>query len=106
MPVPAVRLKIRVRLPDGSRAYVDPVLPPNTKLKPHYALIAGKPEYHPEGVYHLRYVKAGRRVWEAVGSDPQQALAAKLQLEHRLQAIALGLARPTRLSLGRATKPT
>jgi integrase/recombinase XerD len=101
MPVPAVRQKIRVRLPDGSRAYVDPVLSPNAKLKPHYALVTGKPEHHPEGVYHLRegvyhlrYVKGGRRVWEAVGSDPQQALTAKSQVEHKLQAIALGVAAP------------
>ena len=27
----------------------------------------GKPEHHPEGVYNLRYVKAGKRVWDAVG---------------------------------------
>jgi hypothetical protein len=70
MPVPIVRLKIRVRLSNGKRAYVDPVLSPNGKLKPLYALVDGKPEYHPEGVYHLRYVNGGKRVWDAVGNDP------------------------------------
>jgi hypothetical protein len=75
MPVPAVRLKIRVRLSNGSRIYVDPVFSSNGKLKPLCAVVQGKPEYHPEGVYNLRYVKAGKRVWDAVGADPQLALA-------------------------------
>jgi hypothetical protein len=67
MPVPAVRLKIRVRLSNGSRAYVDPVYSSNGKLKPLYAVVNGKPEHHPEGIYNLWYVKAGKRVWDAVG---------------------------------------
>jgi hypothetical protein len=54
MPVPAVRLKIRVRLPSGSRAYVDPVFSPNGKLQPLYAVVDGNPEHHPEGIYNLR----------------------------------------------------
>jgi hypothetical protein len=74
MPVPAVRLKIRVRLASGSRAYVDPVFSPNGKLKPLYAVVDGKPEHHPEGIYNLRYLKAGKRVWHAVGTDAQLAL--------------------------------
>ena len=52
MPVPAVRLKIRVRLSNGSRAYVDPVYSSDGKLKPLYAVVNGKPEHHPEGVYN------------------------------------------------------
>ena len=91
MPVPAVRLKIRVRLSNGSRAYVDPVYSSNGKLKPLYAVVNGKPEHHPEGVYNLRYLKAGKRVWDAVGADPQLALTAKLRVEHKLQAVSLGL---------------
>ncbi len=55
--LPAVCLKIRVRLSNGSRAYVDPVSSFNGKLKPLYAVVNGKPEHHPEGVYNLRYVK-------------------------------------------------
>ena len=49
MPVPAVRLKIRVRLCNGNRAYLDPVFSSNGKLKPLYAVVLGKPEHHPEG---------------------------------------------------------
>ncbi len=52
MPVPAVRLKIRVRLSNGSRAYLDPVFSSNGKLKPLYAVVNGKPEHHPEGIYN------------------------------------------------------
>src|SRR5258708_21612247 len=89
MPVPAVRLKIRVRLSNGSRSYVDPVFSSNGKLKPLYAVVNGKPEHHPEGVYNLRYVKAGKRVWDAVGTDAHLALTAKLLVEHTLQAVSL-----------------
>jgi hypothetical protein len=92
MPAPTVRLKIRVRLPHGSRAYLDPAYSPNGKLKPLYAVVDGKAVYQPEGVYSFRYLKGGARVWQPVGSDPQLALTAKLQVEHKLQAINLGLA--------------
>jgi hypothetical protein len=85
MPVPAIRLKIRVRLSNGSRAYVDPVFSSNGKLKPLYAVVNGKSEHHPEGVYNLRYVKAGKRVWDAVGTDAQLALTTKLRVEHKLR---------------------
>jgi hypothetical protein len=44
-----VRLRIRVRLPDGSRPYLDPVTSSNRKLKPLYAVVDGEPEHHPEG---------------------------------------------------------
>lgn len=94
MSAPTVRLKIRVRLSNGSRAYVEPVFASNNKLKPLYGLVDGKPRHHPEGVYHLRYLKGGNRVWESVGNDPQVALTAQLRVEHRLQAVALGLAAP------------
>jgi hypothetical protein len=36
----------------------------NGKLKPLCAFVDGKQEHHREGVYHLRYLKAGKRVWE------------------------------------------
>jgi len=51
MPAPTVRLKIRVRLPVGSRACVDPVFSANNKLKPLYGLVDGKLQHLPEGVY-------------------------------------------------------
>jgi len=57
MKVPVVRLKLRVRLPDGSRSYLDTVFAGNNKLKPGYASFEGKPVLFPDGVYHLRYLK-------------------------------------------------
>jgi integrase len=52
--------------------------------------VNGKPEHHPEGTYHLRYVRSGKRVWEAVGTEPAQALA-KLARREKIQvAIAAG----------------
>jgi hypothetical protein len=38
----------------------------------------------------LRYAKDGKRVWEAVGRDPQIALDAKRRKERVLAAIAAG----------------
>jgi hypothetical protein len=71
--VPVVRLKIRARLTDGS-PFLDPVPTAKGKLKPLHALINGKPEHHPQGIYFLRYARNNKRVWEAVGNDAQIAL--------------------------------
>jgi len=37
--------------------------------------VRGKPEHHPEGVYHIRYRVNGKPVWEkvCVGDDPYAA---------------------------------
>lgn len=91
MKSPVVRLKIRVRLPDGSRPYLDPVLSTNKKLKPLFALVNGQPEHHPEGVYHLRYVKGKKRIWEKVGSDAQYALTVKTKRENLMRAVSEGV---------------
>lgn len=92
MKSPVVRLKIRIRLPDGSRPYLDPVPSGNGKLKPLYALVDGKPEHHPEGCYFLRYANAeGKRVWERVGKDGQFALGARLKRERSGAAEAVGV---------------
>lgn len=92
MKSPVVRLKIRIRLPDGSRPYLDPVPSGNGKLKPLYALVDGKPEHHPEGCYFLRYANAeGKRVWERVGKDGQLALDARLKRERSGAAEAVGV---------------
>jgi hypothetical protein len=92
MKVPIVRLKIRVRLPDGSRPYLDPVFAANSKLKPSFALLNDKPTHCPDGVYHLRYLKGGTRVWEAVGSDAQFALGQQQKRQMMLGARAVGVA--------------
>jgi hypothetical protein len=89
-----VRLKIRVKRADGARPYENPVYSPNGKLKPLFADIDGKAVHHPEGVYYLRYLKAGKRIWERVGNDPQHALTAKLKVEHMMQGVGLGMTAP------------
>ena len=86
-----VKLYIRVRRPDGTRQYLNPVFSANGKLKPFYALVQGKPEHHPEGVYNLRYKKAGKLVWRITGTDPQQAVTAQLKLERTIAAKEVGL---------------
>jgi hypothetical protein len=88
---PVVRLKLRVRLPDGSRPYLDPVYSANNKLKPGFAMHDGKSVHFKDGVYHLRYLKGSRRVWEGVGTDAQFALASKLKREKSLDAKAVGV---------------
>jgi integrase/recombinase XerD len=55
-------------------------------------VVDGKPEHHPDGVYHLRYAAGGKRVWESVGSDAQLALIAKTKKERLLDAKAAGIA--------------
>ena len=66
---PKAKAYIRISLPDGSRPHCPPVYSGNHKIKPQYALVNGKPEHHPEGVYYLRYSAGGKRHWELVGSD-------------------------------------
>lgn len=85
-----VSLYIRIRTADGRHPYVKPVYAANQRLRKHYAVVDGKAEYHPEGTYHLRFVRNGKRVWEAVGPEPAQALA-KLSKREKIQdAIAAG----------------
>jgi hypothetical protein len=82
-------LKIRVRLSDGSRPFLDPVLSANGKLKPLCAVVHGKPEYRPEGSYFLRYATPdGKRVWKPIGKDAQLALAELVKQEKALAARA------------------
>jgi len=72
MKAPKVRLYIRVRQSAGCYSYLDPVWNRNRTLRAGYALLEGRPEYHPEGIYYLRYLRAGQRVWEAVGAQPEE----------------------------------
>jgi integrase/recombinase XerD len=53
---PKVRLYIRIRRPDGRHAYLDPVWNRNHTLRAGYAMVEGKPEYHPSGIYYLRFL--------------------------------------------------
>ena len=91
MQTPTVRIKLRVRLPGGTRVYLDPVFTANQKLRPQYANHNGLPVHFADGVYALRYLKGDRRVWEAIGKDAQLALTMKLQRERALAAAAVGV---------------
>ena len=86
-----VALLIRIKFADGSRSYCKPVFSANGKLKPLFALVSGKPEYHSEGCYVLRYLDGRRLTYQSLGPDPAVALVAKRKKEVCLQALADGL---------------
>ena len=86
-----VRLYIRVRLANAKRVYADPAYASNDRIKPLYAVIDDKLEHHPEGVYHLRYVKSGKRIWKSVGTDAYAAITAQIKTEKALAAKAAGV---------------
>lgn len=85
-----VRLYIRVRLRDGRSIYTDPVWNRNRTLREGYAAVDGSPEHHPEGIYYLRYLREGKRRWQAVGANADAAVVALHNTEHNLQAVQLG----------------
>ena len=87
-----VRLYLRVRLANGKRIYAKPAFTAKGRIKQSYAIIDKKLEHHPEGVYHLRYVKGEKRVWESVGTDAQAAITSQDKKEKGLAAKAAGVA--------------
>jgi integrase/recombinase XerD len=87
---PKVRLYIRVRVRSGRHSFHDPVWNRNRTLRSGYALVQGQPEHHPEGIYYLRFLRGQKRVWQAVGAEPDAALVALKNQEHDLQAVSLG----------------
>jgi integrase/recombinase XerD len=93
MKTPKVRLYLRVRLPQGRNAFVDPAWNRNRTLRAGYAVIEGSAQHHPEGSYYLRFLKDGKRTWQPVGTDADAAVVALRNVEHDLQSIVLG--RPT-----------
>lgn len=86
-----VRLYIRVRLASRKRVFAHPAYAANGRIKPLYAVIDNELEHHPEGVYHLRYVKGSKRVWESVGTDAYAAITAQLKKEKTFAAQAAGV---------------
>ena len=97
---PKVRVYVRAKLPNGSRPFLDPVYAGNQKLKPGWAVLRGQPQYFEEAVYYLRYLKNGKRVYEPIGDDAQEALHEQDKRQKLLGAIACGVialeARPLR----------
>lgn len=80
---------IRVRRKDGKDVFPGPVWNRNRAFLANSALIDGVPVPHPEGSYYLRYLRGGRRGWEAVGADAEAAVVAFHNKEHDLQSLAL-----------------
>ncbi len=78
-----VTIHIRIRTADGRQPYCHVVWADSKhrKLKPGWAIVNDRPEHHTEGVYHLRYAKAGKRVWESVGKDAADALRERATVE-------------------------
>jgi integrase/recombinase XerD len=68
-------LYLRIRTANGKQRYC-PVIweVKNRRLLPHWCLMGGVPEHHPEAAYHLRYRVDGRQIWENVGDDPEHAV--------------------------------
>jgi integrase/recombinase XerD len=90
MKTPKVRLYIRVRVAPGQYSFAEPVWNKNRSLRGGYAHVKGQPEYHPEGLYYLRFLRGSKRVWQVVGADADAALVALRNTEHDLQAVTLG----------------
>ena len=89
---PKVVLLLRIRTRDGKRTYVQPVASGNQHLRALWGIVNNTPEHHPEGTYYLRYTVAnGRRAWEPVGQNPNEAIAGQLRRERILAAQAVGV---------------
>lgn len=80
-----VALVMRIRLGNGERKYTALAITKNGKIKPLFAVINGKVEHHPEGVYALRYREDGRLRYRQVGTDVDAAETAKLNLQLELR---------------------
>jgi integrase/recombinase XerD len=63
----------------------------NRLLKPHWVLIGGQEQEHPEGYYSLEWRENGRRVRQGVGNDPVSAMNALRKKEALIKARALGI---------------
>src|SRR5450759_306778 len=85
MAIKTVSLKIRIKTPEGRRVMVNPAWETKGRLKPLWARLGGnRTEFHPEGVYVLRY---GSK-WEFVGQAPDVVLATKQRREQELEDAA------------------
>ena len=55
----------------------------NGKLKPEYAVNKGVDEHFPVGRYQVRAYEGGKRVWQDVGVNATDALAALAKTRHK-----------------------
>jgi integrase len=81
-----VQLYLRVRLPDGTYPYLKASYAANGRLRPHYAVHAGRATEFPGSVYYLRYRQNGKRTWDPIGSDSSLALVRFQQKALELQS--------------------
>jgi integrase/recombinase XerD len=71
-----VGLYLRYRTPEGKQSACRPVLyDAKNRLRPGWCLVIDVEERHPDCTYHLRYKRDGVWKWEAVGDDPNTAMA-------------------------------
>jgi integrase/recombinase XerD len=89
---PKISLYIRIRVSQRRYRFVPAVFNRNGALRAGFALISGNPVSHPEGIYYLRFLRDGKRVWQMVGSDADTALATLQNTEQDLRDVALGRA--------------
>jgi integrase/recombinase XerD len=76
----------------GSRwKYCKPVYGRNNKIKPHWALVNGKPEQHPEGNFYISYRDGKKKIWKKIGPNPSDAVHAAYVEKSILNAKSLGV---------------
>ncbi len=92
MKPPKVALYVWVRLPNGKRTYLKPFIAKNGKLKKSCAILDGEPHHFDPAIFYLTYDNGEKRVLERISTEPEKAIAAKTDLEIRLQAEARGIA--------------
>src|SRR5437870_3438677 len=79
-------LYIRITIANGKKPYCKPGYLSKGRLKPHYAIVHGKPEHHPEGVYYIRFgTDDGRQEFESDGNEPYIALDKLAEKQRRLR---------------------
>jgi hypothetical protein len=92
-------LLLRIRRPGGQWTYANPAYSGNNRLKALHAVVAcangtDKHEHHPEGVYYIRFTAQGKRHFERVGCNPDDAKAALARQEYLLKGLAVGVQSP------------
>jgi len=85
-------LMIRSRDVSGERRFHRAFIAPNGNAKPLYAIVAGKPELRPDGIYYLRYRQQdGTRRYQYVGKDPKLARLIQGQRQYLIDGEEMGL---------------
>jgi integrase len=76
----------------GSRwKYCRPVYGRNNKIKPHWALVKGKPEQHPEGNFYISFREGKKKIWKKIGPNPTEAVSAAEYESQVMKALAAGI---------------